>query len=165
MRRLGFLTICAVVVLVAVARVDVAGARPMDSIVTGCTTASGGNFCITVTKGRKNFARHRQWVVSIHMWSERDSLPQWLGGVDAELVHGPSRQRLLFRFAELRDQPVGADEQLRLRARLLQHDECYSLHRDSGLAASRIATSQASPRCDDRLGLSLSIGIWATPAT
>ena len=69
MRRLWFSTICAVVVLVAIARVDLAGARPMTSVVTGCTTASGGSFCITVTKGRKNHARHRQWVVSINMWS------------------------------------------------------------------------------------------------
>jgi hypothetical protein len=69
MRRLAFSTICAIAVLMGIARVDSAGARPMNTVVTGCTKASVGNFCITVTKGRKNRARHRQWVVSIHLWS------------------------------------------------------------------------------------------------
>ena len=41
----------------------------MNTVVTGCTKAAGGSFCVTVTKGRKNRAHHRQWVVSIHMWS------------------------------------------------------------------------------------------------
>jgi hypothetical protein len=43
----------------------------MVTIVSDCTTsaASGGSFCITVTRGRRDSARHRQWVVSIQMWS------------------------------------------------------------------------------------------------
>jgi len=71
MRRLGFSTICAVVVLMGIAGAHFAGARPMDAAVSNCTTsvASGGSFCVTVIKGRKDSAHHRQWVVSIAMWS------------------------------------------------------------------------------------------------
>ena len=70
MRRRGFSTICAVVVLVGIAGAHFGGARPMNAVVSNCTTsASGGSFCITVTKGRKDSAHHREWVVSIAMWS------------------------------------------------------------------------------------------------
>ena len=104
----------------------------MTTVVTGCTPASGGSFCITVTKGRKNPARHRQWLVSIHMWSsgtlclngwEAWTQNWYMAPAGRGCYSGPLTTR----------STGGPDEQLRLRARLLQHDECHSLHRDSGL--------------------------------